>query len=746
MSDIYVLPGESIKDAVKKSEKGKVILKKGIHFLREPVELGAENNGITICCEEGAKICGCVELENPLWEKTQNGIYRTETLKGLNPDMLFLNGEAMILARYPNYREDVLPLGGTASTKEIKERVKNYKNPAGGFIRAMHEAGWGGNSYFIEGKDQSSPLGLKLKWIGDNNRGSGFGNELVVENVFEELDDEKEWYYSSQDGYLYFKPVSEDDLSGVFHLGTLSELFKIKGVSDIKFQNVTFCETKRSMFEKDKQYRPLLRGDWCIMPAGAVSVVDSENITFENCVFENIGSNGIYIGDYGKGHKITGCCFLNIGSTAVQIVGSPSAVYGPSFWKNDMYSDLPVHRTKVEYPEKTGPASEEYPRDILIENNFIENVGIYEKQSSGVNLSVCYNVKILHNTICKSARSNINVNDGTFGGHEIAYNDIFDSQRETQDHGPFNSWGRDRFWSVPKYNAGGKYGDKIRRYKKDGKIYDLTKIDSLGETFIHHNRFSHGADAPHSWGIDLDDGSSNYAIYNNLCIGIGIKLREGFNRRVWSNVLIGGPLNIHVPYKMSRDEVHDNYVVCQNPVMFAGADRKRFLKSESKIHDNIFLTPDGTGVQGFLSSQNKTEKFSDSKTASEILEILKNKYDLKDFDESLYGKENSKKPEEYVYIPDKSEDKNKCVILGAQISDITQEIKSSTAFSSLSGAYVEKTGLLSLAGFQKRDIILRVGDREITSGADLKNIPAADLFFKPVCVYRANAETVLHKK
>ncbi len=746
MAEIYVVPGESIKSAVRKAENGKVILKKGVHFLEKTVELGAENSGVTICCEEGAEICGCIEIDSPFWEQIGNGIYRTETFKCLNPDMLFLNGEAMILARYPNYRENVLPLGGTAAAKEIRERTKNYKDPVGGFVRAMHEAGWGGNSYFIEGKDRSSPVGLKLRWIGDNNRGSGFGNELVVENVFEELDHEKEWYYSAQEGYLYFKPASEDDLNGVFHLGVLSELFKIKGANDIKFENVIFCETKRSMFEKDKRYRPLLRGDWCIMPVGAVSVADSENITFENCSFKNIGSNGIYIGGYGKGHRITGCRFLNIGSTAIQVAGSASAVYEPSFWENDMHADLPVHRTKVEHPEKTGPASEEYPRDVFIENNFIENVGIYEKQSSGINLSVCYNVKILHNTICKSARSNINVNDGTFGGHEIAYNDIFDSQRETQDHGPFNSWGRDRFWSVPKYNAGGKYGEKIRQYKKNGKVYDLTKIDSLGEITIHHNRFSHSADSPRSWGIDLDDGSSNYAIYNNLCVGIGIKLREGFNRRVWGNVLIGGSLNIHVPYAMSRDGVHDNFIVCRNPVMFAGGDRKRFLKSESKICNNIFLTPDGEGVQRFLSSQNKTEKFSDKKTVSEILTMLRQKYGLKDFDESIYGKKNSKKPKEYFYIPAGPADKKTTSILGARISDITQEIKSSTAFSSFSGVYVKRTGLLFLAGFRERDIVLSVGNKEITCGANLKNISSADMFFKPVCVYRANAKTVLHKK
>ncbi len=32
----------------------------------------------------------------------------------------------------------------------------------------------------------------------------------------------------------------------------------------------------------------------------------------------------------------------------------------------------------------------------------------------------------------------------------------------------------------------------------------------------------------HGWDIDLDDGSTNYHIYNNLTLNGGIKLREGF--------------------------------------------------------------------------------------------------------------------------------------------------------------------------------------------------------------------------
>ena len=43
-------------------------------------------------------------------------------------------------------------------------------------------------------------------------------------------------------------------------------------------------------------------------------------------------------------------------------------------------------------------------------------------------------------------RAGINISEGTWGGHLLEHNDVFDTVLETGDHGSFNSWGRDRFW------------------------------------------------------------------------------------------------------------------------------------------------------------------------------------------------------------------------------------------------------------------------------------------------------------
>lgn len=64
---------------------------------------------------------------------------------------------------------------------------------------------------------------------------------------------------------------------------------------------------------------------------------------------------------------------------------------------------------------------------------------------------MCRNITISHNSIYDTPRAGINISEGTWGGHIIEHNDIFNTVKETGDHGSINSWGRDRFWH-PDYN------------------------------------------------------------------------------------------------------------------------------------------------------------------------------------------------------------------------------------------------------------------------------------------------------
>ena len=66
------------------------------------------------------------------------------------------------------------------------------------------------------------------------------------------------------------------------------------------------------------------------------------------------------------------------------------------------------------------------------------------------------------------------------------------------------------------------------------RIPKLPTLDCVEPITIRNNRWR----CDHGWDIDLDDGSSNYHIYNNLCLNGGIKNREGYGRVVENNILV----------------------------------------------------------------------------------------------------------------------------------------------------------------------------------------------------------------
>src|SRR3954471_12685181 len=110
-------------------------------------------------------------------------------------------------------------------------------------------------------------------------------------------------------------------------------------------------------------------------------------------------------------------------------------------------------------------------------------------------------ITVRHCSIYDVPRAGINISEGTWGGHRIEFNDVFDTVKETGDHGAFNSWGRDRYWH-PNRETMNAIAAKNR---------DLVLLDSRRFTFLTMNRWR----CDHGWDIDLDDGSSFYKIEGN---------------------------------------------------------------------------------------------------------------------------------------------------------------------------------------------------------------------------------------
>jgi hypothetical protein len=538
--------------ALRKSENGNPIsiyLRQGTYYISKPIvitpeEASGKQNSIEIRAfnDEKVILSGGERLKLK-WEPYRDGILKAKLAPGKSFDQLFVNGKKQILARYPDYDSTILPWHGYAADAISPERLKKYKHPEGAFIHRMHSGLWGSYHFMIEKVDENG-VPTMVGGYQMNRNNNGFHPKFnFIENVFEELNAPGEWFYDKKEGVLYYKPVQGIDMAkAVVEVPVFENIIAIKGsmekpVSNVTISGITFMHTLRT-FMKTKE--PLLRSDWAIYRQGALFIQGAENVKVENCDFDSPGGNAVFINNYNRNITISGNHIHGAGASGVNLVGSPNAVRSPSY----------EYREFVKWSEMdttVGPKTQDFPSLCSITDNLIHDIGQIEKQSAGVNLSMASEITITHNSIYDVPRAGINVCDGTWGGHDIAFNDVFNTVLETGDHGSFNSWGRDRYWLPNR----GEMDKLVAAHPA------LILADAYKPTRLHDNRMR----CDKGWDIDLDDGSSNYIIYNNLCLSGGLKLREGFNRKVYNNILVNNSFHPHVWFKNSMAEFTNN-IVC----------------------------------------------------------------------------------------------------------------------------------------------------------------------------------------
>jgi len=543
---------EIARQHIKKEESVYVNLREGTYYLPRPLVFTGEDSpkgaGFNIWTSfngANATLSGG-QLIRPNWKPYRDGIMMAELpqvkVGKLDFDQLFVNGELRHMARYPNYDPNARNYNGVAADCISPERVRRWANPAGGFVHALHAAEWGDFHYVIKGVKPNGELDLEGGW--QNNRRMGMHKDIrFVENIFEELDAPGEWYLDHAKGILYFMPPDGLDLdkakietAGIRHLIEFAGTAKAP-VRRVRISNLTLTHTARTFMDNKE---PLLRSDWTTYRGGAVFVTGSEDSSIEDCVIDQVGGNGIFVNNYNRRLTIRGCRISRAGGNCAAFVGDPKAVRSPLF-------EYDKRQSFKSMDKDPGPNGDNYPSDCLVEDCLIYQPGRIEKQTVGVQISMSEGITISRCSIYDCPRAGINISEGTFGGHVIQYCDVFDTVKETGDHGSFNSWGRDRWWGLTDVDPN-KMMERHFEY--------LPKLDMVKPIEIHDNRWR----CDHGWDIDLDDGSTWYHIYNNLCLHGGLKNREGFYRTVENNIMVDNSFHPHVWFVDSRDVFRKNIV------------------------------------------------------------------------------------------------------------------------------------------------------------------------------------------
>lgn len=558
----------------KKKQEVSVIVGSGIYYINEPMvfnssDLDMSESSLKFLAASGESptISGGFRIDSE-WSEWKDGIWicdvSSEVDNFLELSQLFINGKRQTLSRFPKegycYPDDVELTWPHKFLYFKKEDFSNksWKHPEEMILHIFAKTKWGNLQWKIKDIDWDSRRiqlgrgGFQINDIIQGEDGTGIDGRSAyfIENVFDELSRPGEWYFDRETGTLYAIPEEGIDLNeALVEAPRLTQLVEFRGrqnqtISHIEFTGFRFAHSKATFLE---EYEAPSLGDWTIFRGGALYFEGAEDCAIRDCFFDAPGGNAVFINHYNRRITVAHNRITQCGDSAICVVGSKQHSIG---------------------------SNHKYPAKIKISNNVIHDIGIFGKQTAGVFISVSRDNLVSHNHIYNTPRSAICLNDGTWGGHIIEYNDIHNTVQETGDHGPFNSWGRERFWCLQQSHGPLSHGA--------GDV----KLDCRKTVIIRNNRFEDYK----GWGIDLDDGSSNFHVYNNLCIGISIKLREGDYRLIENNIFINGanPPGFHIGYENNHDRFIRNIIVMNsafdNPEVDINFNKG---KSEGKIYEII---------------------------------------------------------------------------------------------------------------------------------------------------------------
>jgi len=312
-------------------------------------------------------------------------------------------------------------------------------------------------------------------------RGEKEGGDWFIENVFEELDAANEFFYnrSSKVLYLYLNSTmaSSPEDYGKLVVPQEESVFNVQGTSKnnpvvgLTIENMKITGTRHTYLTAPHTVPS--GGDWALERRGAIFLENTEQTLVQNVKVNTVDGHALMISGYNRNTTVRGNEFAWVGGSAI-------ASWGRTDGETDEGAFSGMGGT--------------FPRFNLVENNIVREVGHFEKQNSFYVQAKTAQSTIRNNVFFNGPRAGVNYNDGFGGGDVLEGNLIFNTCRESGDHGPFNSWDRQPFltpivdpegstemeWRIIKGNFMiGNYQSQETVDNDDGSGYYLTEENFL---------------------------------------------------------------------------------------------------------------------------------------------------------------------------------------------------------------------------------------------------------------------------
>ena len=296
---------------------------------------------------------------------------------------------------------------------ELRDRASRWSNTTAATAYVMHDGHWGSWVFDIAKVDAASSTLTFGAGGFQEARGSASGAEYYVSHVLEELDDALEFFVDYSAAQLYFQPNGSSQ-PGTLVASQLPCILSLHGtrahpISHVTISGLSFSHTANTVL---RPYEVPSGGDWSVHRGAAVFVEGAQSVSVQQNRFTQLGSNALLLSDWNDDVSVVWNEFSWLGESAVVLLGSV-----------DGLDAVGSHRS---------------PMSAMVVGNLIREVGALVKQTAGVVQFLSGTTLLAHNAIFNAPRAAININDGHYGGTAIVGNALFNSVRETGDHGPLN--------------------------------------------------------------------------------------------------------------------------------------------------------------------------------------------------------------------------------------------------------------------------------------------------------------------